>query len=183
MRKTIWHECKLFKFLLCLIKKLQALLFKGDIIKARVYVPLLKNWSHIHGFLPHWALMTRNFLNDKLLIKWISELWPPLATQVTRPYPTRLLPLVILQSKSLRPPMPKDLREFRTKLKTVIEQITPLTSTGEFGKTWQGYWGSQSKVEKNFWACHVHVNTIKTSILNQGFEFHSFLKFESISSF
>ena len=63
-------------FVLCLIKKNQrVLLFKGDTIKADEYVPMLKNWSQMDFAPPHLTLVIRNFLNDKLLNKLISELW------------------------------------------------------------------------------------------------------------
>ena len=117
--------------------------FKGTTIKAEQYVPLLRDWLlqnlprgcvfQQDGAPPHWALVTRDFLNQSLPNKWIGRAsdedaalihWPPRSPDLT---PLDFYLWGFIKTKIYTSPMPKNLTQLRQRIKSVIEEITPAT--------------------------------------------------------
>ena len=81
----------------------------------------------------HWALVTRDFMNQSLPNKWIGRAsdedaalihWPPRSPDLT---PLDFYLLGFIKTKVYTSPMPKNLTQLRQRIKYVIEEITPAT--------------------------------------------------------
>ena len=82
---------------------------------------------------PHWALVTRDFLNQSLPNKLISRAsdedaalihWSPRSPDLT---PLDFYLWGFIKTKVYTSPMPKNLTQLRQRIKSVIEEITPAT--------------------------------------------------------